>query len=89
VVDTDSTLTLYRLLLRERRNFGLGREELRWADTGSEDVLAFTNDHVTVVANFGPTSVHLSKNDPLIIRSAGAGQEPVGPDTTVWLRSNA
>lgn len=63
----------------------LGEGELRWADAESEDILAFTNGQVRVVANFGRTDVQLSEDDHVIARSAGAGQEPVGPDTTVWL----
>ena len=82
--DPASTLSLYRLLLVQRRLHALGSGALTWLDGLGKDVVAFRNGNVTVVANLGSTSVPLPEG--IVIAASGpvAGRElPV--DTTVWL----
>ncbi len=80
-----STLELYRLLLRLRRDHRLGGGELEWAATDL-DVLRFTNGHVTVVTNLGPRPVILS-SETVVLASSSALDDvsTLPPDTTVWL----
>ena len=53
VGDPDSTLELYRSLLRFRNQQGLGKGSLVWLDGFSSDVVAFANGSVSVVSNTG------------------------------------
>jgi alpha-glucosidase len=81
---TASTYEMYRAALRLRRELRLGAGTLSWVDLG-EEVVAFRNGDVLVVANLGPTPVPLP--DGLRIRHASVRQQDanaVAPDTTVW-----
>jgi alpha-glucosidase len=83
--DPSSTLSVYRTLLMERRGHRLGAGTLTWLDGAGDDVLAFRNGNVTVVANIGSAPIALP--DGNVIAASGpipAGRLPV--DTTVWLR---
>ena len=83
--DPTSTLSLYRTLLMERRAHRLGAGALTWLDGEGDDVLAFRNGNVTVVANIGSKPISLP--DGNVIAASGpipAGRLPV--DTTVWLQ---
>ena len=83
--DPTSTLSLYRTLLMERRAHRLGAGTLTWLDGAGDDVLAFRNGNVTVVANIGSKPISLP--DGNVIAASGpipAGRLPV--DTTVWLQ---
>lgn len=89
LADADSTLWLYRTLLRVRRDLGLGRGSLRWADLAGDDVLAFSRrvggTQVLVVTNFGPDPVPLPPGE-VLITSGPLTDGRVPPDTTVWIR---
>ena len=80
-----STLELYRLLLSLRRERGLGRGRLTWADS-PPDVLRFTNAGLTVIANLAATPTELPDGAQVL---AASGPLPDGcvipPDTAVWL----
>ncbi len=79
-----STLELYRTLLAERRARGLGAGSLEWVDGYPDEVVAFRNGNVTVVANTGSTAV--SVPDGIVIAASGPlvdGRLPA--DTTVWV----
>lgn len=88
----DSTLELYRTLLRLRREHRLGRGELTWLDGFGPDVLAFSvaaaDGAVTVLANLGPEAVALPAGSEILAASqpirAGA---LLHTDEAVWLRS--
>ncbi len=84
VDDPSSTLSLYRGLLAQRRLHGLGAGALTWIEGMGEDVVAFRNGNVIVVANLGSRGIALP--DGIVIAASGllAGRGlPV--DTTVWL----
>ncbi len=79
-----STLELYRLALALRAEHGFGLGTLTWLEGYGDDVLAFRNGSVTVIANLGdipvglPTGAVILASDPL---EGGA----VPSDTTVWV----
>ena len=50
---------MYRAALAGRREHALGGGELRWLDALPEQVLAFRNGDVVVLANTGPDDVGL------------------------------
>ncbi|MBC7289903.1 MAG: glycoside hydrolase family 13 protein [Actinotalea sp.] len=92
-----STYELYRTALRVRREQGLGTGSLAWADglrteagrAVGEDVLAFVNRDVLVVATVGEADVVLPPQAvPLVTsgptRTTADGRVVVPADTTVW-----
>jgi alpha-glucosidase len=64
--DQSSTLNLYRRLLQLRQDHALGTGTLQWIDGTEDEVLAFTNGNVLVVANYAATSL------PLPVQAQGA-----------------
>ncbi|RLK52277.1 glycoside hydrolase family 13 protein [Microbacterium telephonicum] len=82
--EPDSTLWLYRTLLATRRTEGLGAGTLEWLDGYGDDVVAFRNGAVTVVANAGTTPVALPKGTVLVASGPLAG-DTLPVDTAVWL----
>ena len=82
--DPASTLSLYRSLLAERRARGLGAGSLEWLDGFGDDVVAFRNGSVTVVANLGGTAVELPAGD-ILVASGPLDATSLPTDTTVWI----
>lgn len=86
----DSTLELYRTLLRKRRGLRLGRGSLNWADGYPDDVLAFTittpdNDTILVLANLAKTAIPLPDGATVIAASERLDNVGAVPaDVTVW-----
>ena len=79
-----STLELYRTLLAERRARSLGAGSLEWIDGYGDDVLAFRNGGVTVVANTGSTPIAMPEG--IVIASSGpVVGDRIPADTTVWV----
>lgn len=87
--EPDSTLSLYRRALAERRAHALGTGELEWLDGYGDDVVAFRNDAITVVANVGSTPVPLPAGATVLVASAPLEDGAIGSDTTVWLKVGA
>ena len=87
--EPDSTLSLYRRALAERRAHALGTGELEWLDGYGDDVVAFRNDAITVVANVGSTPVPLPDGATVLVASAPLEDGAIGSDTTVWLKVGA
>ncbi|MCU1542419.1 MAG: hypothetical protein JWM50_284 [Microbacteriaceae bacterium] len=79
-----STLELYRELLRLRRESMLGMGALEWLAGYPEEVVAFTNAGVTVIANTGQDTVELPAGSVLVASGPVAGNI-LPADTTVWL----
>jgi len=79
-----STLELYTLALQLRREYGFGLGSLEWLDTYGDDVVAFTNGDVTVIANTGPVAVELPAGD-ILVSSEPLTEAALPADTTVWL----
>ncbi|GAA5034441.1 glycoside hydrolase family 13 protein [Microbacterium fluvii] len=82
--DPDSTLSLYRALLAARRALGLGAGALEWLDGYGDDVIAFRNGDVVVIANVGADAVALPSGD-VLVSSAPLDGASLPADTTVWL----
>lgn len=82
--DPESTLWLYRTLLAIRRAEGLGAGSLEWLDGYGDDVLAFRNGHVTVIANAGTEPVALPAATILVSSEPLDGAQ-LPADTAVWL----
>lgn len=93
-----STFEMYRTALGLRREYHLGTGSLAWVDGlaggGSEQLVAFVNRDVLVVANLGEETLHLSGTDLELLLSsadlphghAGGNDVAVPPDVTVWVR---
>lgn len=82
--DEASTLSLYRALLAARRARHLGEGSIEWLDGFDEQVVAFRNGTLTVVANTGSTPVALA--DGIVIAASGPlGEATLPADTAVWL----
>ena len=86
-----STLELYRLLLRIRRDLGLGLGSLAWDELASDSVVAFRTlpvegDGVLVVTNTGSEPVALPAGEVLVTSGPLADDGALPTDTTVWLR---
>ncbi|MBC7723778.1 MAG: glycoside hydrolase family 13 protein [Burkholderiaceae bacterium] len=79
-----STLELYTraLALRSEHNLGLGSVE--WLDGYGDDVVAFRNGSVTVIANTGEVAVELPIGKMLLTSHELHGAA-LAPDTTVWI----
>jgi alpha-glucosidase len=85
--DPDSTLSLYRRLLAERRARDLGAGTLEWLDGYGDGVVAFRTGDLTVIANVGDGVVPMP--DGTVVAASGplaAGGIPV--DTTVWVAAD-
>jgi len=83
-----STLELYKLALRLRREHGLGLGAVEWLDGFGREVVAYRNGDVTVIANAGTASVALPSGEVLLSSGdLGADGRTLPGDTTVWLRS--
>jgi len=83
-----STLELYKRLIKERKEFSLGSGEFRFAPEYSTDsTLAYINNGVLVLANFGPDSVNLPAGELLVTTQHDLTVEGVlEHDQTVWLK---
>jgi alpha-glucosidase len=81
-----STLSLYEQALGLRRSRDLGSGSLTWLDGFGDDILAFRNGDVVVVANLGAAPVPLPEGEVLLASEALDGRSLAG-DTTAWLRA--
>jgi len=81
-----STLEMYKLALRLRRDHDLGFGTLEWLHDFSADVVAFRSNGITVIANAGATPVALPAGEVLLASEAFEGSE-LPADVTVWLRA--
>ncbi|RJS46593.1 alpha-amylase family glycosyl hydrolase [Nocardioides cavernaquae] len=82
--DPASTLHLYRTALAERRGHDLGGGELLWVEDAGDNVLAFSNRDIVVIANLGTTPVPLPAGSTVLARSSGGGPD-LGTDEAAWL----
>ena len=83
-----STLELYKRLLKERKAFGLGSGEFGWADDYQDkNTLAYVNNGVLVICNFGPDSVVLPAGEVLVTTQHDLTVErELEHDQTVWIK---
>ncbi|MFI8592883.1 glycoside hydrolase family 13 protein [Microbacterium sp. NPDC078428] len=82
-----STLELYRTLLATRREHGLGAGDLSWVEGYGDDVVAFRNGAVTVVANAGAEPVELPAGARVLVASGPIDGATLPVDTAVWITS--
>ncbi|WP_245977260.1 glycoside hydrolase family 13 protein [Cryobacterium soli] len=81
-----STLELYTLALKLRREHGLGLGSVEWLPSPSDSVLVFRNGNVIVVANTGDQPVELPDGTLLLSSELLEGRTLPG-DTTAWLQA--
>ncbi len=79
-----STLELYRSALSDRRAHALGTGSLEWIGEYGEDVVAFRNGDVTVIANLGAIAVELPAGD-VLLTSEDLDGASLPSDATVWM----
>ena len=82
-----STLELYRHALALRAEHHLGLGGLEWVGGYGDDIVAFKNGDIIVIANTGTEAVTLPNNRELLLSSALEQGPELLPDTTVWLRA--
>jgi alpha-glucosidase len=82
-----STLELYRQALALRAEHRLGLGVLEWQDGYDENVIAYRNGDVLVIANAGTTPVSLPSGHDVLLASDATPSSVLGPDATVWLRA--
>jgi alpha-glucosidase len=62
-----STLELYKKLIAERKKLALGSGEFRWApEYSSANTLAYVNNNVLVLSNFGPELVSVPAGEIIV-----------------------
>lgn len=86
-VDPDSMLSLYRTLLRRRRERFAPTDPLLWLETGVSNVLAFQRGCTLCVVNTGPDAFVIPEIWPtgeLILATAPAAPDNVASDSTAW-----
>jgi alpha-glucosidase len=83
-----STLELYKRLLKERKAFGLGWGEFRWApEFQDKNTLAYVNNGILVLTNFGPESVVVPAGEVLATTQHDLTVEhELEHDNTVWIK---
>lgn len=81
-----STLELYKLALRLRREHSLAAGTVEWIDGFGPDVVAYRNGDVTIVANTGTLLAQLPAGDVLLASEDLVGRTLPG-DATAWLRA--
>lgn len=79
-----STLELYRSALDIRAQHELGLGSVEWLEGYGEEVVAYRNGGLTIIANLGSTPVELPAGDVLLASNAIDGRA-VPADTTVWI----
>lgn len=81
-----STYETYRSALALRRSSALGSGGLAWVPGLGDDVIAFTNRTVLVVANLGSSPVPLPPGAEVLLASTELDGDEVPSDATVWAR---
>ena len=79
-----STLELYRLALGLRAEHGLGLGSLEWLTGYADDVVAYRNGTVTVIANLGSDPLPLPAGTVVCASGTLLGGE-LPSDTTAWI----
>ena len=80
-----STLELYKTLLALRAEHSLGSGDLEWLDGLGNDVVAFRNGSIAIIANIGGSPVELPEGEVLVTSGELTGQQ-LPPNTTAWVK---
>jgi alpha-glucosidase len=83
-----STLELYKRLLKERKAFGMGGGAFRWAEEYQDkNTLAYINNDVLVLINFGPDAVVLPAGEVLVTSQHDlTAERELEHDQVVWIK---
>ncbi len=83
-----STLELYKRLLKERKAFGMGGGAFRWAEEYQDkNTLAYINNDVLVLINFGPDAVVLPAGEVLVTTQHDlTAERELEHDQVVWIK---
>jgi alpha-glucosidase len=83
-----STLELYKRLLKERKAFAMGGGAFRWAEEYQDkNTLAYINNDVLVLINFGPDAVALPAGDVLVTTQHDlTAERELEHDQVVWIK---
>jgi alpha-glucosidase len=83
-----STLELYKKLIAERKSLQLGSGEFRWAPEHSSDsTLAYVNNGVLVISNFGPDSVSVPGGEVIVsTQSSLAAGGHLEANQSAWIK---
>ncbi|MFJ6651676.1 glycoside hydrolase family 13 protein [Microbacterium sp. NPDC091313] len=85
VGDPSSTLELYRALLAERRERGLGANALEWLEGFPDGAVAFRTGELTVVANVSSATPVELPAGAVVIASGPLEGGALPVDTTAWI----
>ncbi|MGB1101768.1 MAG: alpha-amylase family glycosyl hydrolase, partial [Pontimonas sp.] len=80
-----STLELYKKLLALRAEHSLGSGNLEWLDGFGNDVVAFRNGSIAIIANTGDSPLELPDGEVLVTSGEMAGPQ-LPPNTTAWVK---
>jgi alpha-glucosidase len=83
-----STLELYKRLLKERKAFGMGGGAFRWAEEYQDkNTLAYINNDVLVLINFGPDAVVLPAGEVLVTTQHDlTAERELEHNQVVWIK---
>lgn len=83
-----STLELYKRLLKERKVFGMGSGAFRWAEEYQDkNTLAYINNDVLVLINFGPEPVVVPAGEVLVTTQHDlTAERELEHDQVVWIK---
>jgi alpha-glucosidase len=83
-----STLELYKALIGNRRKFSMGSGEFRFApEYSSDETLAYINNSVLVISNFGSTAVNLPAGELIVSSQQGLADDgKLEQDQTAWIQ---
>jgi alpha-glucosidase len=82
-----STLEMYKQALKLRSELDLGQGSFEWVEELCyQDVLAFRNNGILVIHNFGEIDIELPEGTELISSTTDSQQNLVLPHETKWLK---
>jgi alpha-glucosidase len=78
---------MYKDALKLRSELDLGQGSFEWVeDLCNQDVLAFRNNGILVIHNFGETSIERPAGKEVISSTTDSEQNLVLPHETKWLK---
>jgi alpha-glucosidase len=78
---------MYKQALKLRSELDLGQGSFEWVtELCNQDVLAFRNNGILVIHNFGEVSIDVPEGQELMSSTADSQQNQVLPHETKWLR---
>jgi alpha-glucosidase len=83
-----STLELYKKLIAERKKLALGSGEFRWApEYSSANTLAYVNNNVLVLSNFGPELVSVPAGEVIVsTQNSLSAEGQLEANQSAWIK---